>query len=499
MLDSEIVTEEAGAVPREDKGSFATDVAKLVGGTTFAQLLSMLASPILTRIYPPGAFGTAAVFTSILSIIGVITCLRYELAIMLPERDEEAANLLTLSLLIVPIIAGLSAAFVLFARDPVVRLLKAPDLASYLWLLPLAVLANGIFLALNYWNSRTKRFGRLSIAKGAQSIVTSGAQLGLGVGGATHAGGLIASKVLGIVSVAVLLGKQTWQDAGHILRGCVSWHGMVTGLKRHKKFPLYSTWSALLNSISWQLPSFLLSSFFSTSVVGYYALGTRVLRLPMSLIGNAIAQVFFQRAAEANAEGTLDQVVESSYRRLVMLGMFPLLMLTVVGRDLFVIIFGNSWAEAGVYTQILSIWTFFWFISSPLSTLYSVLERQKVGLIFNSVILSTRLISLLVGGMLGNARLSLFLFGVSGVLVYGYLSLMILIAAGVALRNVFEVLLNYFLLFLPFGAIVITIKFLGLDRWIVLAVAFILIVLYLVHVLKRDSQVRNLLIRLTSD
>ncbi len=492
MADVETITEETKSVPSKGRGRFAADVMKLAGGTTFAQALGILVAPVLTRLYAPDAFGTAAIFISIVGIIGVVSCLRYELAIMLPERDEDAASLLAVSLLFVPIVAGLSAISILFARDPIMRLLKAPDLAPYLWLLPLIVLAHGIFLALNYWNSRTKRFGRLSVAKGAQSIVTSGTQLGLGIAGITQAGGLIGSKVLASMSVAAVLGKQTWRDDGHVIKQGASWHRMMAGLRRHKKFPLYGTWSALLNSISWQLPSFLLSSFFSTSVVGYYALGTRVLRLPMSLIGSAIAQVFFQRAAEAKIEGTLDRVVENAYRRLVMLGMFPLLMLTIVGRDLFMIIFGDNWAEAGVYTQILSVWTFFWFISSPLSTLYSVLERQRAGLILNMVIFITRFVSLLVGGLLRNVQFGFFLFSVSGVLVYGYLSLMIMEAAGVTLSTMIKILLRYFLLFVPFGVLITVMKVLGIERWALLSAACVFLVLYSMYVFKQDPQVRSL-------
>jgi O-antigen/teichoic acid export membrane protein len=55
--------------------SFTTDVLKLVTGTTFAQAVTILASPLLTRLYGPEAFGFLALFTSITSIIGVIACM----------------------------------------------------------------------------------------------------------------------------------------------------------------------------------------------------------------------------------------------------------------------------------------------------------------------------------------------------------------------------------------------------------------------------------------
>ncbi len=152
--------------PKTSPSSFASDVLKLVGGTTFAQALAILAVPVLTRIYAPEAFGVAALSTAITGIVAVISGLRYELAIMLPEKDEDAANVLGLSLLIVAGMSALMGLVVWLGQEWLVRLLNAPGLAPYLWLAQIAVFLSGTFLALNGWNSRTKRFGRLSIARG---------------------------------------------------------------------------------------------------------------------------------------------------------------------------------------------------------------------------------------------------------------------------------------------------------------------------------------------
>ena len=54
---------------------FAADVLNLITGTTFAQVITILASPLLTRLYGPEAFGFLVLFTSIASIIGVIACM----------------------------------------------------------------------------------------------------------------------------------------------------------------------------------------------------------------------------------------------------------------------------------------------------------------------------------------------------------------------------------------------------------------------------------------
>ena len=69
------------------QNSFVGDVLKLTGGAVFAQALGLLITPILSRLFAPEAFGTAAIFGSLLQVCTVVVCLRYELAIMLPEKD----------------------------------------------------------------------------------------------------------------------------------------------------------------------------------------------------------------------------------------------------------------------------------------------------------------------------------------------------------------------------------------------------------------------------
>ena len=135
------------------RGNFGSDVLKLVTGTVLAQGISLLLSPLLTRIYAPQAFGVWAIFSSITTIIGVIACLRYEVTIMLPESDEEGASLLGASLLIVTVISIATLAAVLVGRSAIVSVLKAPEITPWLWLVPVAVFVNGVYLALSSWSA----------------------------------------------------------------------------------------------------------------------------------------------------------------------------------------------------------------------------------------------------------------------------------------------------------------------------------------------------------
>lgn len=404
------------------KTSFLGDMLKLVSGTVLAQIINVVITPFLTRLYAPDAFGIAASFVSVVNLFSVIACMRYDLAIMLPEDDEEAVNLLGVSIGWAVLLSLFTTFLFGFVGRNLVEKLNVSELIPYLYWIPPMILLLGLFQAQNYWNSRTKHFGRLSIAKVTGAATTQLVNLESGLQGNATGGSLIRGSLVGQLLSTLLLTFQIWREDAKFFSQAVRWSKMQAVLVRYKKFPLYSTWAALLNVISWQLPVFLLSYYFSSTVVGYYALGFRILQLPMSLVGGAIAQVFFQRASEAKLEGHLAQVVEDTFSWLVRIGMFPMFMLGVVGRDLYVIVFGDAWAEAGVYTQILSIWAFFWFIASPLSTLFSVLERQDFDLKINLALIVGRFISLSIGGRADNPRLALGLFAIVGIVIYGYWS-----------------------------------------------------------------------------
>ena len=83
-------------VPR---GRFAKGVAVLAGGAALGQAITVLVSPILTRLYSPEDFGVFGVYASILGIVTVIASLRYEYALPFPEDGETAANILALCFL----------------------------------------------------------------------------------------------------------------------------------------------------------------------------------------------------------------------------------------------------------------------------------------------------------------------------------------------------------------------------------------------------------------
>lgn len=495
MIEPNAGLEQDPSVKKRKETGFAGDVLKLVSGATIAQALGILAAPVLSRLFAPEAFGVAAVFGSVVAVAGVFATMQYHRAILLPAKDEEAANLVVVSLIFTVFISLLVAIIIWVFRSLLLQFLNAPGLSQYLWLTAPAVFVAGVMTIFNFWNSRYKHFGRLSVARMVNSSTATVTSVIAGVAGFVGGGTLIGAKLGGQVVAASILGGQMWRDDRNLFRTAIQKKGMALEIKRYRKFPLFTTWATLLNTASWQLPAFLFSSFFSTEVVGYYAFGFRVLQLPMSMIGRAIGQVFFQRAAEARITNTIGALVESTFRRLVMFGLFPMLLLMFIGGDLFSIVFGDEWREAGIYVQILAPWGFVWFISSPMSTLSSVFEKQEFGLTINAIIFISRLLALGIGGMIGNARLALALFSISGFFVYGYLNLWLMNLAGIRPNRVFRILLPYILLFMPVGVSLVILQLINASTYLTLCISLLFSVAYFIYIIRSSPLLRHFIKR----
>lgn len=491
MPDAQEKTRQPDRAPIPRRGGFVGDVARLASGTVVVQVLTVAAAPILSRLFTPADFGSAAVFMSLSGALVTVACLCYDLATVLPPTERDAASIFWVSGIAALTTSALFTLIAGLARTSIESGLHWQGMPAWPLLLGAAVLLGGVASALSFWHSRKRRFGRMSVARVGGSAVGVAAQMGAGfLGQATAAGlvhGTIAGSFVRTAALATQLGKE---DRDELRRG-FRFALMAKGAVRYRKFPLVSTWSALLNSLSWQLPALLLGYYFSSAVVGYYALGFRLLQLPMDLVGGAIAQVFFPRAVLATKEGNLGGVVTSVYLSLLDFGVLPLAVLGVVGPEVFSSVLGAQWNEAGIYAQILAPWTLVWFVSSPLHTLFSALEEQGLGLRMDALIFVTRFGSLAAGGLLGSPLLSVGLFSATGLIVYGYVALTIMNKAGVGRTQAASLMMRKIVTVLPFCAILLMLKLLGANSWVTVAVAGTMVLAYWAYLLRRFRSPRE--------
>lgn len=448
------------------------DVAKLASATTVAAAITILATPIITRIFSADDFGTAAIFISVSTIIGIVACLRYELAILLPRENSQAAAILVLCFVLSITIGVVTAGGLIayhFASG-------AKPLPWLYWLLPLAVILNGFNAALIRWNSRKRCYGTNSIARVAEVSATSTLQVGAGLALLTSSGALVFGYLGGrTISLAVLF-RQSLSELSSIRKASTG--KLLEQFARYKNFPLVDSFSAFTNTASTHLPPLLLGLLFSPAAAGFYALGYRLIQLPMTTMGNAVAQVYFQRFTEFAEQDRRTRLTLEVIERLVILSLLPMTLLGLLGQEAFRILFGSQWAEAGIYAEILSIWGFFWLISSPLSVVFTALEQLGQGLKINLIIFASRLISLLIGALVGDARLAILLFSFSGAVVFSYLLLRVLHLTKISIYTPIGIIARQGLFVVPAALLLLGCKSVDFPDIYLLIIASLLAALY---------------------
>ncbi len=491
---------EIGSKEKSSK-QFGIDFSQIAFGTLISQIILVFLTPIITRIYDPAMYGIASTFIAVTNIFLVICCFRYEQAIMLPEDNRDAVSLFFACVLILSIFSIVLIPICLIFGDLITSLLHLSELQSYLFLLPIVLFVGGLSLLLKFWNLRKKRFGIQATTQVVQYVVYPGCQIGLGVSGFTTAGSLILSDLFAKIScVGVYLYRLVRDDAKMFSCG-ISLNHIWSQLLKYKKFPLINTWAELLYCLSWQLPVLLLSAFFSSDIAGQYSLAYRTLLLPLSLVGSSIGMVLFQRASVAVHNGTLGPLVEDIVVLIFTISALPLLVIGILGPDIFSIIFSSQWELAGTFVQILSIWMIIWFVASPLMNLINVLGIQGFGLKYNLVSVIVRSLALVLGILLGDVYIALLLFMLFGLVLDGYVSYVLVSKSGCPIRNIFRRVLSPCLVSLAISLMIIVVHLISgvmsgygaVTAYISVGLAIVFCAGYVVYLFRKNKVVRDYL------
>jgi O-antigen/teichoic acid export membrane protein len=400
----------------------------MAGGSAAAQALLIVASPVITRLFTPEDFGVMAAYSFLLNSLLAINSLRYEYAIPLPKDDEEAANLTGMTLALVLILSLIMTAVIWGIGGALSARLNEPRLEELLPLLPFGLIIGGWLMALNYWTVRLKNFRTVTMAQLSTSAGQVFGQIGLGLSGAGLIGlgiGFIVGQTLALVAYARV--HFPWRA----LRPA-AWGALML---KYKKFPLFSTFSSLVDIIGSQFPAVLFLAFFSAAEAGFFSLTIRILSLPSSVISNAVAQGFYPALAEAQDDRTQTaRLFESMASALFLISLTGFGFTLASGNHLFHIVFGEQWATAGLYAQLLVPYFLVVFISSPLSSLALVQGRQKEVLWLISAVTLLRFGALIVGARMGSALIAVSLFSLVSFLIFLVYLVWLLHLAGLRLH-----------------------------------------------------------------
>ncbi len=356
------------------QNKFARSVGVLVGGTAFSQAIVVAVLPLLTRLSTPEDFSILAVYVSLLGMFSIAACFRLDIAIPLPEHDNDAVNVMALALLGSALVAFIMALAVAYFPLEIIGLIKQPKLKPYLWLLPVGVLLASSYGALQYWATRKKDFSTVAKTRIAQAVAGAGTQLGLSLAGVLPFGLLLGHTITGGAGALGLAYKLVKNDRSAL--AAITWPTMRKVLRQYERFPKYSTLDALANSAGMQLPIILIAAWAVGPEAGFLMLAMRVMQAPMALIGGSVAQVYLSRAPDEQRAGTLTLFTLNILNGLIKTGVGPLIFAGMIAPYVFALIFGENWRRAGDLVTWMIPWFVLQYVSSPVSMALLVTNRQ---------------------------------------------------------------------------------------------------------------------------
>lgn len=412
------------------RNEFYRNILGLFSGMFLARLFPALFALLIVRIYSPENFGLFVLYLTIASALSIVSTGKFENAIILADSAEEKRNLFWLSQKInvwVNAAAAVIIAVVVFVagigeKSTVYLLLLIP---VYSFFFAAVQLVRTIFIS-------NKFFRKLSFLEIIRSLLTGVLQCLLFVFPET---GLFLGAVLAQAATFFLFTKKLPETR---------WVGTIRFLeeelrlgKRYINFPIYSVASEIFNFLSSQLPVFLVKPFFGATMLGLYSFPHRYVSTPVQLLSTSISRVYVQKAQTLkNNIPELGGLTLSLFKKQFLMGIIPFAVMGLWGEPLFRFVFGAEWAFSGFLAQLIAPWLFVVMLSSPLSSILIVMEKQRVSMVYNVLLLVFRIVSLLAGGLiLKDISWAIGLYSFTGFVFFVALGIYSLKLAGVNLAK----------------------------------------------------------------
>lgn len=409
---------------------FFRQVLNLVSGSSFAQAITLLLSPLLTRLFSPSEFGHYFLYIISAGLLSIVTTGSLEKLIIILKSAVQA-NLVfsivlwfqfavfTLFILLYPLVA--------YLLDLVFNysLLFSFYACALIYALLLATIR--LFQALN---NRSQNYKLIATTVFIKSFAIIAFQLLFGYFGISKYP-LISGSILGLLSVVLFF---IWRSPFSFR--FLSFSEISTALnliQKNKYFYLYQMPSEIINELSAQLPSYVFKLFFGQSYTGLFNLPQKVMMQPMNLLGRNVAEVFIRRASELEHQNrTQENLSFSIFKNLFLLGLIPFSILALFGPEIFSFIFGEEWRMSGTVAALLTPWLLFVLAASPISSVFMLKNKIRLSYHLNLILLLTRTGALAMGIFIFDSFIiSVCLFSFVSTIYWTFLALYSLHLSGV--------------------------------------------------------------------
>lgn len=356
------------------KSKFLNDSLLMIISSALGQIILIITTPIVSRIYSPTEFGEFTLFSNIAMILIPIINARYDLLII-NAKNQHKANVLSqisfiISVIIILIIVPIAIIF---------SIIYPQYMLIMFFIIITLILVSFTNIFTNYLN-RERNYKVISIINILRSGSMTILQIILGV---LHFGslGLIIGFAFSYVA-GIGFGYQIFKKHFYIITDKKE---IREEFLEHKNQLIYSTPSILINSLSFSIVIFFLGILYTNEEVGIYGMTIRILGVPVTIISLGLSKIFMQRANDYYLKyGSFRNLLVKFSGALIILSIalyFPFYLLseTVVN-----LILGSQWLGTITVMQLIIPLFAVRLIVSTVSLSIIVIKKQQIELMLQS-------------------------------------------------------------------------------------------------------------------
>lgn len=350
---------------------FHKSVAILLSGTAISQLIGIAVLPILTRLYTTEQMGLLAVYTAIVTILLTVVCMRLESAIPIQKDDKDAKSVLYLCIQISIVTSLIVLLCIIVTKFYFYEVLG--DFSNYLLYVPIGMFIGGVYISVNAYALKCEKFELVSKSRMMQAFSCSLVQLS-GVMVYQSAIWLIVGFILNLGAGINYLKNKL--ELKRLFR-FESINKNKSIIARNINFPKFSVVESLSNAAGVQVPILLIAYSLSVSEAAFLFLAMKLIQAPMALLGSSISQVYYSQASAELLKGKLAEFTENVLRTAFKIGVGPIIAISILAPTVTEKILGSEWSAVGNYIFLMAPWFVIQFISSPISPIMYVKNKQK--------------------------------------------------------------------------------------------------------------------------
>lgn len=340
---------------------YLRDVLVQASGNSAAQVLGIAAMPLLTRLYAPNDFAALNLFTQLVAGLAIVLTLRFEYLVMLPAEQSESDSVLRLTILM-GAVHVLWLTPLLWALPGQWAWLRAQGtIAQWLWLAPISAYAVSLAVGLQQAVQRRGDFRTSAMSEfvGRSAYVVC-----------SMVGSLALPNIVGLMASTLANGgaKLVWLIRDGSVSACMlPQPNRVPIAKSIRRMAVSTSVSNLISLFSGIAPMIFIADRYGANALGQYGLVVSTLYLPSVLLGQAIGQVYYQRACRMHGDGVpFTGLVITTSLNLAKAGVPLYSLIALLAPLIYPVLFGAGWESAGELARWLCIAAVVGFLSTPL-------------------------------------------------------------------------------------------------------------------------------------